>query len=77
MCEQEIDLEMVRRHVRLGASHVAQQREVVAKLRAGGHSTETALRLLATFEATQQQHEEHLARLEGGLPAVGAEGGDA
>ncbi len=77
MCEQEIDLEMVRRHVRQGAGHVARQREIVAKLRASGHPTETALQLLATLEATQQQHKAHLARLEGGPQAVGAEGDDS
>ena len=76
MSEQEIELEKVRRHVRQGAEHVAQQHEIVAKLRARGQPTEAASQLLATFEATQRQHEAHLARLEGGPPAVEAGRGD-
>lgn len=70
MCGQETELEMTRRHVQQGARHLAQQRELVAKLRANGQSTEAALQLLATFEATQQQHKAHLARLEGGPMAA-------
>lgn len=73
---QETELEMIRRHVRQGAAHVAQQRGIVARLRASGQPTEAALQLLATFEATQQQHKAHLARLEGGPPAAAAERGD-
>ena len=76
MCGQETDLEMVRRHVRQGEVHVARQHEMVAKLRANGWLTEAALRLLATLEATQQQHKAHLARLEGDLPAIGTERDD-
>ena len=65
MSEKETDLEMVRRHVRQGAAHVARQFQRVAKLRADGQSTEVAEQLLATFEESQRQHEAHLARLEG------------
>ena len=72
---QETDLEMSRRHVQQSAAHVARQREIVARLRASGQPTEAALQLLAAFGATQQ-HQEHLARLEGGPPAVAAERGD-
>ena len=77
MPENETKLEMARRHVRQGACHLAQQREIVAKLRASGQSTEAALQLLATFEATQQQHEAHLTRLESGEPAGDAGRDDA
>ena len=72
--ETETDLEMAHRHVRQGVGHINQQREIVAKLRATGQCTETALQLLATFEATQQQHAAHLARLEGRPQADEAEG---
>ncbi len=65
MSEKETDLEMVRRHVRQGSACVARQFQLVAKLRADGRPAEVAEQLLANFEDIQQQHEAHLARLEG------------
>ena len=62
--EGETELEMVRRHVRLGAEHIVRQRGIVADLRANGRPTEVAEQLLATFEDLQRQHKAHLARLE-------------
>ncbi|MHB2208016.1 hypothetical protein [Methylobacterium sp. CM6257] len=56
---------MTRRHVRQGAHHVANQRALVARLRADDLPTEEAVALLATFEDLQDQHEAHLARIEG------------
>ena len=64
MGRKEDELEMVRRHVRQGAAHVARQSQLVAELRADGRPTEIAEQLLAVFEESQQQHEAHLARLE-------------
>ncbi|AWN37744.1 hypothetical protein DK427_20105 [Methylobacterium radiodurans] len=61
----ETELEMVRRHVRQGAEHVAKQRALVIRLRASGLPVEEAEALLGTFEDFQRQHEAHLAKAEG------------
>jgi glycerol dehydrogenase-like iron-containing ADH family enzyme len=63
----ETELEMVRRHVRQGAEHVANQRALIARLSAYGLPTEAAEAILANFEDLQHQHEAHLARAEGRL----------
>jgi hypothetical protein len=65
MAPAETELEMVTRHIREGAEHVAKQRALIAELRANGHPTGEAEALLATFEDLQRQHEAHLARIEG------------
>ena len=57
--------EMVERHVREGAAHVARQREIVERLPASGEVAEIARVLLAEFEATLGLHRAHLARLQG------------
>ena len=44
-------------------NHTARQREIVARLEAAGHDPSIARQLLASFEATQANHERHLARL--------------
>ncbi len=62
---KETELEMVRRHVRGGAGHVARQRGIVAGLHADSLLTDVAEQLLAGFEDVQRQHMAHLARLEG------------
>jgi hypothetical protein len=64
MGAEETELEMVRRHVRQGADHVAHQRALLARLIADGLPTEEAAALLANFEDLQEQHEAHLARVE-------------
>ena len=56
---------MVRRHVREGEKHLADQQAIIARLKASHLPTEAAEALLATFKDMQQQHEDHLARLEG------------
>lgn len=61
----ETTLEMVRRHVREGATRVAQQSELVAELHNNGRPTEEAEQLLRLFQQVQGEHERHLARLEG------------
>ena len=58
----ETTLEMVRRHVREGAEHVARQRALLARLKERGLPTAEAERLLEDFEDVQRQHEDHLAR---------------
>ena len=63
--QKETELEMVRRHVREGAGHVARQRGIVAGLHADSPLTEVAEQLLASFEDLQRQHIAHLARLGG------------
>ena len=62
--DQKIELEMVQRHVREGQSHLKRQRELVANLQVKGEPVELATTLLLQFEASQQQHEAHLARLQ-------------
>lgn len=59
---KEIELEMVRRHVRKGEGHLVNQRSVIKHLKASNLSTEEAEALLATFVNLQRQHEAHLAR---------------
>jgi hypothetical protein len=60
----ETKIEMLQRHVREGAEHVAKQRALVARLRGHGLPVEDAESLLVTFEASQHQHEAHLAAAE-------------
>jgi hypothetical protein len=60
----ETELEMVRRHVREGQTHVERQRELLAQLRAKDEPSTMAETLLSQFETSQRQHEAHLARLE-------------
>jgi hypothetical protein len=63
----ETELEMVQRHVRVGAENVARQRELVAELDRDGHvdlATE-ARELLQKFEELQEQHVAHLERITG------------
>jgi hypothetical protein len=63
MGTEESELEMVRRHVREGAEHVANQRALLGRLKEHDLPTEEAEVLLATFEDLQRQHEAHLARV--------------
>jgi hypothetical protein len=44
------------RHVNLGESHIARQREGVVELERDGHDTTEARRLLANFEELQGMH---------------------
>ena len=63
MGDGETELEMVQRHIREGYAHVARQREIIAELRASGHSVDLAEALLVTFLTAQASHEDHLARI--------------
>jgi hypothetical protein len=60
----ESEIEMVRRHVREGAEHVAKQSALIARLKEHALPTGEAEALLANFEDLQQQHEAHLAKAE-------------
>ena len=62
---QETEIEMVRRHIRDGAIHIARQHQLIALMRVQGLSTVLAEELLAHFEQVMVLHEEHLARLGG------------
>ena len=62
MSTHETELEMVRRHVREGLKHLADQRAVIIRLKMLNLPTEVAEALLSTFENLQRQHEDHLAR---------------
>jgi len=53
---------LMRRHLELGARHILRQREIIAELRAKGHETDLAERLLKTFEALQALRESDLQR---------------
>jgi hypothetical protein len=58
---------MARRHVREGELHLANQRNLVTWLRQRGHPTDEAERLLFNLEDLQRLHQDHVARLTGGL----------
>ena len=60
----ETELEMVRRHVRQGKTHLASQCAIIARLKALHLPTEVAEALLDCFEDSQRQHLAHLARIE-------------
>ena len=62
MNEADITLGMIRRHVRQGAEQVANQRALLAQLRADRLPVEAAEALLVSFEEIQRQHEDHLSR---------------
>ncbi len=62
---EETEFEMVRRHIREGAGHLASQRFLIARMRMSGIPTEEAETILATFEDNQRQHEAHLAQIAG------------
>ncbi|WP_091748229.1 hypothetical protein [Methylobacterium sp. ap11] len=64
MRKGETKLGMVRRHVEVGARHVAKQHALIARWRRQNLPTEEAEAILILFEDVQRQHEEHLARLE-------------
>lgn len=68
MNTDETDLQMVRRHVRQRAGHVANQRALIAGLKERALPTGEAEVLLASFEDLQNEHEAHLARAEAKLP---------
>jgi hypothetical protein len=63
MSTDESEFETVRRHVREGAGHVANQRALVIRLGDHGPPTAKAEALLATFEASKCQHEAHLSKV--------------
>ena len=63
MISRETELEMVRRHIREGEGHLADQRAVIDRLTMTNHPTEAAEALLATFESVQRQHEAHFKRV--------------
>ena len=63
----ELHLRQARAHVAQGEKHIARQRAVVASLEAGGHDSEAARELLATFEDSQVMHVADVARLENEL----------
>lgn len=64
MSSAETVIEMLRRHVREGARHIANQHLLIARLKQHSLPTEDAEALLVTFEQLQRQHEDHLARVE-------------
>ena len=60
------EIEMVRHHVQKGLETVERQRKLVAEREERGRDATQSRRLLANFEAMQEQHEAHLERLERG-----------
>jgi hypothetical protein len=61
---EETLVEIARRHVLEGETHLRRQVEIVAELRRDGHPTEIAEALLGEFEQTLKDHKTHLSRLE-------------
>jgi hypothetical protein len=55
---------MARRHVAMGARHIARQREIVARLERDGHDSLDSKRLLGYFEELHNMHIAHRDRLE-------------
>jgi hypothetical protein len=63
MAIRETELEMVHRHIDEGTHSLARQQRVIGRLRACGHPTDLAERLLLTFKCIQDLHEAHLDRV--------------
>ena len=57
-------IEMARRHVAQGETHVRSQRDILARLDRDGLPTDIALELLHEFEGSLEDHRESLARIE-------------
>jgi hypothetical protein len=57
------NLKMVDDHIAQGERHVDRQRELIASLKAHGHPTEMAERLLVDFQSTLDQHRSHRAMM--------------
>jgi hypothetical protein len=60
----------VLRHVAIGETNIARQREIVARLERGGHNSLEARSLLASFEEIQDMHIAHRDRLEIALAEI-------
>jgi hypothetical protein len=60
----ESKLHMAERHVREAKTHVAQQRDILERLRRDGHPTMDAESLLGVFQETLKTHQDDLARLQ-------------
>lgn len=60
----EEHLQQARDHVALGREHLERQRVLVQRLTHDGHDGTEALKLLRTFEKTQEMHLADVARLE-------------
>jgi hypothetical protein len=58
-------LRLAERHVALGRQHIERQRQLLAKLKAGGHPTDRAVTLLRAFEEMQAAHMADRNRLRG------------
>ena len=59
----ETEIEMVERHIRVGETLLARQRNVIKNLSDKGLPTEMAYNLLQNFEEIQSEHRAHLERL--------------
>lgn len=60
----ETNLQMAQRHVWNSEADVSKQREIVDRLRAGGHSTELALDVLEVLERGLAENRLTLIRLQ-------------
>ncbi|RUV28437.1 MULTISPECIES: hypothetical protein [unclassified Mesorhizobium] len=59
----EDDIQMVKRHVRLGRKHVSEQQDRIAELDRLELPSETARDFLELLEQMQELHKKHLSRL--------------
>jgi hypothetical protein len=62
-------LQMARRHVELGAEHIARQKAIIARLECKDRDTGLARQLLDILEETQRMHVADRQRLEKQLAA--------
>ncbi|RWD63074.1 MAG: hypothetical protein EOS37_29885 [Mesorhizobium sp.] len=62
--DRETELEMVQRHVRTGEDILARQRSLIERLTERGLPTSRSVSLLAFFQALQNAHQAHLARIQ-------------
>lgn len=63
MASSETELEMLNRHIRMGARHISRQREIIDRLTELGAPAQQAIELLELFEVTQALHIAHRERL--------------
>lgn len=66
-------LELARSHVELGEQHIAQQKQLIDRLRDGGRATATAHRTLNALETTQAMYVANHKRLETELATANPE----
>jgi len=65
----QADVDMADRHIAEGERHIAQQEELLTRLRMQAHPTEEAENLLDLFNSTMVEHRAHRAAIVEALKA--------